>query len=195
MTSGLRILLAGISLALAATQVSADPRPALVEIANLDCPYCREMGEHHERIERSARRAGVRFVYAPVPTDSSAQSAWRERVYYAAREIPGIERDLRRALLQTQDAPHPIRSLEQVTTWLDMTLPNVRWQAFVRDYVDDPESLAPIERSIRLAASAGVTSYPSFVFVSSQGVELIALRGTTTVEQADALVGFLESFE
>lgn len=194
MNRSLRFFVAGLAMAISATNALADPRPALVEIANFDCPFCREMDTHHPRIEKAAERANVRFIYAPVPNDSNLDNAWRERVYYAARQIPGIERKLRHALLEAQDADRPVRSLAQVTAWLDMTLPEVLWGAFVRDHVESRASLLPIRRSIELAARAGVTGYPSFLIVNAQGIELIALSGSSIAEKADALVEFLESY-
>lgn len=195
MTTFLRALAAVTAFAFAAVSntASADQRPALVEIANFDCPYCYAINKHHPRIKRAAERAGMRFVYAPVPSSSDYENAWRERAYYAARHLPGMEKAVRDALLQTQEAPRPVRSLDEVTAWLDLMIPQVRWRDFANDHVAATNTTGVIERSVRLALAAGADSFPSFLIVSSQGVELIPLPGDTDA-MADGLIAFLERY-
>lgn len=173
---------------------AGDARPALVEIANFDCPYCYALNQHHRRIEQAAARAGYRFIYAPVPNHARFASAWRERTYYAARNLPGLESNVRSALLETQQAPKPVRTLDEVITWLSMMVPEVRWREFANNHVTSPETIGAIERSIRLAQRAGASSFPSFLIVSSRGVELIPLP-TETDALVNALIAFLESYD
>lgn len=188
-----RVLLAAALLSLLPA-AGADTRPALVEIANFDCPFCREMSSHHERIERAAKRAGLRFVYAPIPNDGQAHTAWRERLYYAARNLPISEGLTRRALLDAQEANHAIHTPEALIAWMDLKVHEVDWARFVSDHVRSASSIAPVERSLRLAARAKVDSYPSFLLVSNQGIELIPLKGEVS-EQAEALIKTLENYK
>ena len=55
------------------------------------------MSAHHPAIEAAVEDAELEYRYAPLPSHTSLERAWRERAYYASREIPGIAEEVREA--------------------------------------------------------------------------------------------------
>lgn len=91
----------------------------VVELINLHCTRCRAVNEHVPELEQAARAAGMDYRVAPIAyTD---QSAWPDRVYYAARDtFPGSEAIIRKALFDgIQQDGLPFEDLPQVLTYLD----------------------------------------------------------------------------
>ena|SRR5690554_71070 len=171
---------------------SAQQPLALVEFASFDCPYCQAMSAHHADIERVAARAGIEYRYAPLPSHGRYEAAWRERAYYASRELPDIATTVKDAFLAAGEAGVPLDDLDAVVAHLEIHAPRVHWDAFTRDYIQSNESLAALERAVRLAGRAGLRSYPAFAVIGAGGVELLNLP-SDVADKARAVIDYLES--
>ena len=185
-------LLLPLSLA-AETEETEEARPyALVEFASFDCPHCRQITETHKRIHGMAERAGLEIVYAPLPNHGDMAAAWRERTWYAARELPEpYPSEVMQGLFAAQDV-RSLRTREEVKAWLQMTVPDVDWGRFIAERVDNRATVAALERAASLAANAGLREYPAWALVMRSGeAELVGGRGDVA-DRMDELVERLE---
>lgn len=186
-------LSAGATAADTDEDAAADRRPvALVEFASFDCQFCQAMDAHHAAIETAAEKAEIEYRYAPLPSDTNLERAWRERTYYASREIPGISQDVREAFLTAGKTGVPLDNLDEVLALLQLNVPQVRWNQFSEDRIQDRSSAEAIERAIQLAGRAGLRKYPAFAVVSHSGVELLSLPSDVD-EKAEAVITYLEN--
>lgn len=131
----------------------------VVELINLHCARCRAVNEHVPEMEQAARAAGMDYRVAPIAyTD---QSAWPDRVYYAARDtFPGSEAIIRKALFDgIQQDGLPFEDLPQVLTYLDSegVAKKVveKFPAFkLSDVADFAASNAPLYSEVKAATLA-----------------------------------------
>lgn len=182
----------GLSALFAAAGAQADA--ALVEFANFDCPDCQAMRPHHAAIESAAEKAGLEYRYAPIPLSGDPANAWRERTYYAARALPDMEGRVRRALL-TGGGEDAETGLDATLGALSMHIPEVEWEAFARDYIEQPESLEALERALSLVKRAEIRDVPTYLLVTSSGVEVIPTSADDASERADDVIEYLEEYE
>lgn len=182
-----------LAVGVSAGATAAEPRPvALVEFASFDCQFCQAMSAHHPAIEAAVEDAELEYRYAPLPSHTSLERAWRERTYYASREIPGIAEEVREAFLAAGKTGVPLENLDEVLAHLELHVPQVRWNQFSEDRIQDRSSVEAIERAIRLAQRAELREYPAFAVVSRSGVELLSLTGDVD-EKAEAVIKYLEN--
>lgn len=190
-------LLAGVvGLTAWVAPAGADPGEAgaLVEFANFGCPDCQAMRPHHAAIRSAAEEAGLLYRYAPIPLKGSYETAWEERAYYAARELPGMEKQVRRALL-TSDGEAGDDGLDSVIGALSMHVPEVEWDAFAQDYIDQPASLEALERALALMKRAEIREVPAYVLVTTSGVRVIPSSAEDAGKRASKVIEFLEEYD
>lgn len=181
------------SLGLTAGAYAANDQPlALVEFASFDCPHCQAMSQHHTSIQAAVEAAGLEYRYAPLPSHTGLERAWRERAFYASRSIPGVADDVRKAFLAAGETGVPLKDYDDVLAHLQLHVPQVRWNEFADDHISDPSSVEAIERAARLAGRAGLREYPAFVAVSRSEVKLLSLSGDVA-ERAEAVIKYLEN--
>lgn len=181
------------TLGLVAGAYAANDRPvALVEFASFDCPHCQAMEQHHLSIQAAAEAAGLEYRYAPLPSHTGLERAWRERAFYASRSIPGVANDVRKAFLSAGETGIPLKDYDDVLAHLQLYVPQVRWDEFADDHISDPSSVEAIERAARLAGRAGLREYPAFVAVSLSDVKLLSLTGDVS-DKAEAVIKYLEN--
>jgi len=181
------------TLGLAAGAHAGNDQPlALVEFASFDCPHCQAMDKHHSSIQAAVEAAGLEYRYAPLPSHTGLERAWRERAFYASRSIPGVANDVRKAFLTAGETGVPLKDYDDVLAHLQLHVPQVRWNEFADDHISDPSSVEAIERAARLAGRAGLREYPAFVAVSRSEVKLLSLSGDVA-ERAEAVIKYLEN--
>lgn len=181
------------TLGLTAGAYAANDRPvALVEFASFDCPHCQAMEQHHPSIQAAVEAAGLEYRYAPLPSHTGLERAWRERAFYASRSIPGVSNDVRKAFLAAGETGIPLKDYDDVLAHLQLYVPQVRWDEFADDHISDPSSVEAIERAARLAGRAGLREYPAFVAVSLSDVKLLSLTGDVSAK-AEAVIKYLEN--
>lgn len=182
-----------LAVGVSAGAMADESRPvALVEFASFDCQFCQAMSDHHPAIEAALEDAELEYRYAPLPSHTSLERAWRERAYYASREIPGIAEEVREAFLAAGKTGVPLENLEEVLAHLELHVPQVRWNQFSEDRIQDRSSVEAIERAIRLAQRVELREYPAFAVVSRSGVELLSPSGDVD-KKAEAVITYLEN--
>jgi hypothetical protein len=164
----LRIRFVVAALALLAWAHGATAREvSVVKVINFSCAACRASESQDGAIRTAVQATGGRFVFATVPL--SAQTYWRELLYYAARERDAaLEPQVRQSLYRgAQDMGLPFADVSQVAVWLVQDLPDaqVDWAALARQALESNAPRQALGRAMRLVVSAGVQRVPAYVFV------------------------------
>ena len=147
--------------------------PVIVEIANFQCPRCRSVNDHWERLDQAVRAKGGILRFAPVAWES--QSLWPDRVYYAARDLyPAAEWVIRDAIFDgMQREGQRFDELSQVMSYFDrrqiakyLQSKNVPFDLLaVADRAATDDSLLPEAKAGRLADLSGAAEVPVFVWL------------------------------
>lgn len=163
-------LLGGLTLP---SLASAGTGPVIVEVANFQCPRCRSVNDHWERLDQAVRAKGGIIRFAPVAWES--QSLWPDRVYYAARDLyPAAEWVIRDAIFDgIQREGQRFDELSQVMAYLDRRqLPKylqskgVPFELLsVADRAASDDSLLPEAKAGRLADMSGAAEVPVFLWL------------------------------
>ena len=167
----------------------ASARLYVVKVISFDCPACRAALAIDEAVGSAARRVGARVVYAPLPRE---RSSVREQFFYAMQGM-GITQKVMSALFSgAQGLGYPLMTQSEVLDWLRSSLASERidWAGVLRR-VDDGQAEADVRRAILLAYKAGVTEYPSYVFVRDNrilGVLDIATAGGSLSQLRAAVI-------
>lgn len=147
----------------------------IVELVNLQCPRCRAVNDYVPQIERAARAAGADLRVAPLAWDG--QSAWADRVYYAARDLfPGTENLVREVLfdgiqregMRFEDLSQVLAYLErrEVPKQLVARFPNFKMSE-VAAYAGTDAPLLSEMKAGRLADLSMAQEVPVFVWVKN----------------------------
>jgi len=173
-------------------QASA-PRLYVVKVISFDCPACRAALAIDAAVEDAAAQVGAKVVYAPLPRE---RSSVREQFFYAMQGM-GITQKVMSALFSgAQGLGYPLMTQSEVLDWLRSSLGSeqIRWSTVLRR-VDDGQAEADVRRAILLAYKAGVTKYPSYVFVRNNnilGVLDIATAGGSLSQLRSAVIAKIQ---
>lgn len=165
----------------------------VVKILSFDCAECRAAQAIDAAVASAANAAGAAVVYAPLPRQ---ESDVREQFFYAMRQL-GIDDQVMSALFSgSQGLGYPLMTQSEVLDWLHSSLSadSIDWDVVLRK-VNDGESEAAVRRAILLAYRAGVTRYPSYVFVRGQkvlGMLDIATAGGSLSQLRSAVIERIE---
>ena len=168
---------------------AATHRLYVVKVISFDCPACRAALAIDAAVEDAAAQVGAKVVYAPLPR---ARSSVREQFFYAMQGM-GITQKVMSALFSgAQGLGYPLMTQSEVLDWLRSSLGSeqIRWSTVLRR-VDDGQAETDVRRAILLAYKAGVTDYPSYVFVRSNkilGVLDIATAGGSLSQLRSAVI-------
>ncbi len=161
----------------------------VVKVISFDCPACRAAIAIDAAVEDAADHAGAKVVYAPLPRK---RSSVREQFFYAMQGM-GITQKVMSSLFSgAQGLGYPLMTQSEVLDWLRSSLgaERIDWSAVLRR-VDDGEAETDVRRAILLAYKAGVTRYPSYVFVRNNrilGVLDIATAGGSLSQLRSAVI-------
>ncbi len=144
------------------------PRLYVVKIISFDCPACRAALAIDAAVESAADQAGAKVVYAPLPRE---RSSVREQFFYAMQGMGITEKVMSALFSGAQGLGYPLMTQSEVLDWLRSSLGSQRidWAAVLRR-VDDGQAEQDVRRAILLAYKAGVTRYPSYVFVRNNRI-------------------------
>jgi hypothetical protein len=161
----------------------------VVKIISFDCPACRAALAIDAAVESSAAQADAKVVYAPLPRE---RSSVREQFFYALRGMGVTEKAMSALFSGAQGLGYPLMTQSEVLDWLRSSLGSERidWSTVLRR-VDDGQAEEAVRRAIVLAYRAGVTNYPSYVFVRDNrilGVLDIATAGGTLSQLRAAVI-------
>lgn len=140
----------------------------LVKVISFDCAVCRAAQAIDGAVEQAARRAGARVVYAPLPRE---HTDIREQFFYAMQGM-GLHTKVLQALFSgTQGLGYPLKTESEVMDWLssELSADHVDWRVVLRR-IDDGEAEEDVKKAIILAYKAGVTRYPTYVFVKNNQI-------------------------
>jgi hypothetical protein len=168
---------------------ASPPRFYVVKIISFDCPACRAALAIDAAVESAADRAGAKVVYAPLPRE---RSSVREQFFYAMQGMGITEKVMSALFSGAQGLGYPLMTQSEVLDWLRSSLGSQRidWAAVLRR-VDDGQAEEDVRRAILLAYKAGVTRYPSYVFVRNNrilGVLDIATAGGSLSQLRAAVI-------
>ena len=172
---------------------AAAPDLYVVKVMSFDCPACRSALAIDAAVEEAAVQAGAKVVYAPLPRE---RSSVREQFFYAMQGM-GVTQQVMAALFSgAQGLGYPLMTQSEVLDWLHSSLGGVQigWGAVLRR-VDDGQAQSRVRRAILLAYKAGVTNYPSYVFVRNNqilGVLDIATAGGSLSQLRSAVIAKIE---
>lgn len=178
-----RFLLAGLAGLLVPWAAFAEaPSPGLpaspsgivvVELINFHCPRCRAVTEHYDTMQRAAAAHRLALRFAPVAWEG--QSAWPDRIYYAARDLfPAAESLVRDALFEgIQREGMSFEELPQVIAYLEQHQLPRRARALdasfnllaVADRAATDITLLSEMKASRLLDMSGASEVPAFVWV------------------------------
>jgi len=171
----------------------AAPRLYVVKVISFDCPACRAALAIDAAVEEAAHAAGAKVVYAPLPRP---RSSVREQFFYAMQGM-GITQKVMSALFSgAQGLGYPLTTQSEVLDWLRSSLGSQRihWATVLRR-VDDGQAEADVRKAILLAYEAGVTDYPSYVFVRRNkilGVLDISTAGGSLSQLRSAVIAKIQ---
>ncbi|MGC8519389.1 MAG: hypothetical protein ACP5P4_12845 [Steroidobacteraceae bacterium] len=169
------------------------PRFYVVKIISFDCPACRAALAIDAAVDSAAARAGAKVVYAPLPRE---RSSVREQFFYAMQGMGITEKVMSALFSGAQGLGYPLMTQSEVLDWLRSSLGSERidWAAVLRK-VDDGQAEEDVRRAILLAYKAGVTKYPSYVFVRNNrilGVLDIATAGGSLSQLRSAVIAKIQ---
>lgn len=172
---------------------AATPSLYVVEVMSFDCPACRSALAIDAAIEGAADQADAKLVYAPLPRQ---RSSVREQFFYAMQGMGVTEKVMEAMFSGAQGLGYPLMTQSEVLDWLHSDLQGVQidWSGVLRR-VDDGQAQSRVRRAILLAYRAGVTTYPSFVFVRDNkilGVLDIATAGGSLSQLRSAVIGKIQ---
>jgi hypothetical protein len=172
---------------------AAAARLYVVKVISFDCPACRAALAIDAAVEDAAAQAGAKVVYAPLPRQ---RSSVREQFFYAMQGM-GIAQKVMSSLFSgAQGLGYPLMTQSEVLDWLRSSLASehIRWSTVLRR-VDDGQAETDVRRAILLAYKAGVTNYPSYVFVRDNkilGVLDIATAGGSLSQLRSAVIAKIQ---
>ncbi|MHB1539713.1 MAG: thioredoxin domain-containing protein [Steroidobacteraceae bacterium] len=172
---------------------AAVARLYVVKVISFDCPACRAALAIDAAVEDAAAQAGAKVVYAPLPRQ---RSSVREQFFYAMQGM-GITQKVMSSLFSgAQGLGYPLMTQSEVLDWLRSSLASehIRWSTVLRR-VDDGQAETDVRRAILLAYKAGVTNYPSYVFVRDNkilGVLDIATAGGSLSQLRSAVIAKIQ---
>lgn len=173
-------LLAAVAAGAVAPATFAQSAPVdVVKVMSFSCSFCLAAEVQDRAIEEAVRAQGGRFVRAPIPESADAPG-YRERVYYAARDLePRFGETVKASLYKgTQDAQVALESYAQLYYWLLQDIPNEEPRlARLFELAQAHPAASALQRAIALTVNAGVERLPTYVLLS-------AGRVTSTLDTA-----------
>ena len=171
---------------------AAPPRVAVdtVKIMSFACSFCLASETHDRIISDAVLRTGGRFVRAPIPVGDNA-SGWRERAYYAARDMDAefgevVKQSLYRGLQESEVA---LDNVTQLYHWFLQDIPKHEHRFNkLFEQTQAAKSEAAMIRAIQLTKNVGASQLPTYVLLvggtvratldttNSKGTSLAALR-------------------
>lgn len=169
-----RYVVAVLAAAALPAWAQVDPRVDVVKVMSFSCGVCLASEPNDRLISAAVRAAGTgRFVAAPIPSREE-DTGVRERMYYSARDLDAGFGDAVKASLYkgVQDRGLELTDFLQVYSWLQQDLPAYDGQMdALLKAAQGQTSVQSVGRAVKLALSAGVQNFPTYVILVNGQVQ------------------------